>query len=145
MPGFNVAMANEIKRVARKDLKPELSATRALANAQRHEIAALKRRVKDLESVVSKLLKANRRTPDAPTVSAEKQVRWSPSGFAKMRKRKGLSAQQMGALIGASAPTIYKMEKDESGRRPGAQAIAAILAVRKMSKREIEERLAELA
>jgi DNA-binding transcriptional regulator YiaG len=49
----------------------------------------------------------------------------------------------MGILLGVSAQTVYSWETGKS--RPRQQQMAAIVAIRKMGKREVEARLDQLA
>lgn len=65
---------------------------------------------------------------------ADKGMRYSAKGLGVRRHRLGLSAADMGKLIGVSAQTIYHWESGKS--RPRRQQMAAIGAVRHMGKRE---------
>jgi len=58
------------------------------------------------------------------------------------RTRLGLSAPEMGALVGVSAQTIYNWEAGKS--RPRAEQLAIIAAVRKMGKRKVKARLDQM-
>lgn len=146
MPGFSTAMSNEIKRVARKELKPDMDSVKSSASTHRHEIAALKRRVKDLETLVMKLTKVQLKTaPEAASkVITAKQTRWSASGFARLRAKLGLSAKEMGLLLDVSAATIHLWEDENSNTRPRPKSMPRILAARKLTAtkaRTIIERL----
>lgn len=135
MTGFSTAMSNEIKRVARKELKPDLDSMKSSTGTHRHEIAALKRRVKDLEMLVMKITKVQLKTvPEAASnVIATKQTRWSPSSFARLRARLRLSAREMGLLLDVGAATIYLWEDENSDTRPRPKNMPRILAARKLS------------
>jgi DNA-binding transcriptional regulator YiaG len=135
MSGFAATLGNEIKRIARKELKSDINAIKAKANTSVHEIAALKRRIKDLESMVMKLTKVQIKTaPEVATkVITARQTRWSAAGFAKLRKRLKLSAREMGKLLGVSMATIYHWEDAESENRPRSVHMPKILAARKLT------------
>jgi len=62
-------------------------------------------------------------------------------GFAAMRKRLGLSAVQLGRLVGASEQSVYNWETKKAV--PRKEALAAIVELRGMGKREVQLRLAE--
>lgn len=74
---------------------------------------------------------------------AAPQIRFSPHRFANQRQKLGLSAADMGRLIGVSGQSIYKWEAGKS--RPRPQQLQAIAALRKLGKREAKRRLEETA
>ena len=145
MSSFADQLKSEIARIARKEVRAE---TRALkkANAQyRTDIAALKRRLADAERAMARLArgasKAAGKAASAKTpVSPAQGLRFRVAGFASLRKKLGLSAADMGKLLGVSAQSVYHWETGKS--RPRASQLAAIAAVRKLGKREVTARLA---
>ena len=144
MSSFADQLKAEIARIARKEVRSE---TRALkkANAQyRSDIAALRRRLQELERAQARLAKGGRKAAAGAPVpdgeeSASSGLRFRVAGFANLRKKLGLSAAQMGQLIGVSAQSVYHWETGKT--RPRASQLAAIAAVRKLGKREVEARL----
>ena len=140
MGTFAAQLKSEIGRIAKKESRAEMAAIKK-ANAQfRSDIAALKRRLSELENLTKKLQKNSAQTrPVEPTDAAEK-LRFRVSGFAALRKKLGLTAHEMGALIGVSGQSIYKWEQGKA--KPRASQLKAISAVRKMGKREVGEKLA---
>jgi len=66
-------------------------------------------------------------------------LRFRVGGFASLRKKLGLSAAEMGKLVGVSAQSVYHWETGKS--RPRASQLASIAAVRKLGKREVAARL----
>lgn len=145
MSSFADQLKSEIARIARKAVRTETQALKK-ANAQyRAEIAALKRRLAELERAAARLAKGVGKTATRAQ-SAEQQaspaqgLRFRVAGFASLRKKLGLSAAEMGQLIGVSAQSIYHWETGKS--RPRASQLAAIAAVRKLGKREVAARLA---
>ena len=145
MSSFADQLKSEIARIARKELRAE---TRALkkANAQyRTDIAALKRRLAEMERTLARLAKGSgkatatrTRSDDAETSTAQ-GLRFRVAGFTNLRKKLDLSAADMGKLIGVSAQSVYHWEAGKS--RPRASQLAAIAAVRKLGKREVAARL----
>lgn len=59
-----------------------------------------------------------------------------------MRKRLGLSASQLGALIGMSEQSVYNWETKKA--TPRKDALAAIIELRGVGKREVQRRLSEM-
>lgn len=136
-------LKEEIARLVRKQLRSEVESLKKVSSRYRFEIAALKRRIEALEKQVSRL---ERMVPKqaAPAVQAtsEMKLRFKPQGVRAQRARLGLSAAQMGALVGVSAQTIYNWEAGTT--RPRAEQLAAVAVVRKMGKREVRVRLDEM-
>ncbi len=143
MSSFADQLKSEIARIARKEVRAETRVIKK-ANAQyRTEIAALKRRLVEAERAMSRLArgKATAAKPAAEEGPETAQgLRFRVAGFASLRKKLGLSAADMGKLIGVSAQSVYHWETGKA--RPRASQLAAIAAVRKLGKREVTARLA---
>jgi DNA-binding XRE family transcriptional regulator len=137
-----VALKSEISRVSRKELKAETQALKTASTQYRSDIAALKRRVTELERLVSRLGKVQVKNvvvsaaSDAPT-----KVRFSAKGFASLRKKLGITSAEMGQLIGVSDQSVYKYEKGEV--QPRQATLEAIAGLRGLGKRSVAERLAD--
>ena len=71
------------------------------------------------------------------------EVRFRVGGFASLRKKLGLSAAEMGKLIGVSAQSVYHWETGKT--KPRASQLTAISAVRKMGKKEVAAKLGQSA
>lgn len=136
---MNVAAAlkSEISRVSRKELKSETASLKKASSTQRSDIAALKRRVAELERLISKLSKSTAKASAVEPASGEFDIklRFRAAGFAKKRQSLRISAKDMGTLVGVSGLTIYNWESGKS--RPRASQLPAIDKVRKMGKREV--------
>lgn len=140
MPNIASALKAEISRLARKEIRGEVTRLQQAVTAYRGEIAALKRRVSELERDAKH--SARRERAPAPDISEDGAgLRFRAEGFAQHRRRLGLSAREMGLLLGASSLSVYKWESGKAKPRP--QHLQAIAAVRKMGKREAATRLAE--
>ena len=139
MSNIAAALKEEIARVARKEIRREMSAVKKSSTTHRSEIAALKRRVAELERHIRKGGRAGASTaPDAANDgSLEPSGRFSPKSMASQRKRLGLSVADCGLLIGASGQSIYNWEEGKS--RPRAQHMPAIFALRNLGRRQANE------
>ena len=142
MPNIASIMKEEIVRLARKELRRETEGLKKASAQYRSEIAALKRRVASLEKQLGQVARKAPR-PVAPEAAGEDagQVRFSAKGLVKHRKRLGLTAAELGVLLGVSGQSIYKWEADKA--RPRRQQLAAIAALRKMGKRQAQAMLEE--
>ncbi len=129
------ALKSEIARVARKELKADTASLKKAVAQYRSDIAALKRRVSDLERLAKNLTKGSEKTAVSVEVAAVPVRRtFRPSTLKASRERLGLSSRQFGALVGVSDQSIYKWEQGTS--TPRASQLQAIRAVQKMGKRE---------
>ena len=136
-------LKEEIVRLARKELRKETEGLKKASAGYRSEIALLKRRADALEKQLSRLEKQlpKRVEPQAGN-EATTGLRFSPKRLANQRQKLGLSAAEMGALLGVSAQTIYNWEAEKS--RPRQAQLAAIAAMRGVGKRQAKARLDEL-
>src|SRR6185369_3731178 len=136
----NVAsvLKEEISRIARKETRRETSSLKKSSTTHRSEIAALKRRVLELER---QLRRAGRERASARPMASNDPVpagtRFSARSMAPQRRRLGLSAAECGLLIGASAQSIYNWEEGKA--RPRAQHLPAIFALRTLGRRQANE------
>lgn len=134
-----IAMANiasflksEISRLARKEIRAEIEGLKKASAQYRSDIAALKRRLTEQDRLISQLRKskpaaAAKGTDDSPP------LRFRADGFASLRKKLGLSAADMGKLLGVSLQTVYHWERGQS--KPRSAQLKAIAEVRKLGKR----------
>lgn len=145
MPTFAVALKDEVRRLARKEIKAQTGSTSRAVAQYRREIARLKRQLREQERRLALVEKqAQRATSAAPAASAEDSgARFSARSVRSQRKRTGLSAADYAKLAGVSSLTIYNWESGKT--RPRAEQFASLLALRGLGKREAQARLEQLA
>lgn len=146
MTSFAASLRKEVARVARKELRDEISALRKGSATQRSELVELKRKIKTLESVVKSLSRSSSKpgaTPEdaAPGGRAKpgRKVIFGPAELLVLRQKLGFTQAQMGILVGASSLSIYKWESGQV--TPRAAQLEKLLAVRKIGKRAATARL----
>jgi len=143
MPNIASVLKDEVVRLARKEVRRELEGLKKASAQYRSDIAELKRRVASLDKKNTRLEKKTSSKVDSqPDEAATTRTRFSAKGLATHRQRLGLSAAEMGALLGVSAQSIYHWESGKS--KPREQQLSAIATVRSMGKRQAKARLAEL-
>ena len=143
MPNIAALLKSEISRVARKEVRAEISSLKKAASAYRSDIADLKRRAHALEKQLRSLGKPSASLASAAEKQAAADVRrFSAKGLASQRRRLGLSAADFGMLVGASSQSIYNWE--EGKVRPRAKHLPAIAALRTMGRKEASARLQSL-
>lgn len=135
MPNIASIFKDEILRLARKEVRKEIEPLKKASAQYRSEIAALKRRLAVLEKgQVRQEKKASKVVAVDNEAEGNTRVRFSAKGFATKRQKLGISAGDMGKLLGVSGQTVYHWETGKS--RPRQKQIAAIAAVRKLGKRK---------
>lgn len=150
MTTFADSLKREIARVARKELKSELTLLRKTTAGHRSEIAALKRDLKSLQSEnkdLARRLKAvgtgagavMRSKNDELRAKPGRKVVYNAEAFAAMRAKLGLTQAQMATLLGVSSLSVYKWESGQV--EPREKQKAKILALRGVGKREVVKML----
>ena len=134
MPNVASTLKAEISRVARKEVRSETNALKKAVIAYRHEIAALKRRTQALERLVRRESKtsAGKSNNSIPEQADQEVRRFSAKGLRSQRKRLGLSAAEVGVLLGATAQSVYNWEQGKA--RPSAKHMSAVVALRTLGK-----------
>ena len=135
------SLLNEnIRRLARREIRGQTQKTRRLTAQHRRDLAALKRQVAALARTVAFLEKQEQRRVASPPVPPEaKGVRFSARSVKAQRARLGLSAKDFGRLVGVAGLTIYSWESGKS--RPRQKQLPGLAAVRRLGKREARQRL----
>lgn len=147
MPNIAAVLKDEIARIARKEVRAQTEDFRKSSGQYRAHIAALRRRVDELERELKRVgKKAERSSPSAQQGEDDSpgaRRRFSAARLAAQRRKLGLSAADFAALLGVSGQSIYKWENGES--RPRARQLEAIAGLRGVGKREAADRLAQLS
>lgn len=86
MPNIAALLKSEISRVARKEVRSETSSLKKAARTYRTEIAALKRRMRELEQQLRRLGKGSAKAPRAEDEAAPAEgLRFSAKGLISQR------------------------------------------------------------
>ena len=133
------ALKEEISRISRKEIRRETASLKKSSANYRSEIAALKRRVRDLERHLRRAGPGGEQTAAGPADehSVSPGTRFSAKSMAAQRLRLGLSAAECGLLIGASGQSVYNWEAGKA--RPSARHLPAIFALRDLGRRQANE------
>lgn len=148
MPNIANVLKEEIARLARKEVRAQTQELKKSSAAYRTHIAALRRRVDQLERELKRVGKpagrgaARAQTVDEAEEDSGTRRRFSATRLAAQRRKLGLSAADFATLLGVSGQSVYKWEHGES--RPRARQLEAIAALRGIGKREAADRLAKL-
>jgi len=140
MPNLGSILKDEIRRLARREIRSQVAVTKRAAAQHRRDIAELKRLVKDLSNRIGFLESQEKRRVSKPAAAVPSgQVRFSPRWLKAQRERLGLSAADYGKLVGVSGLTIYNWEGGKA--KPRREKMAALVAMRGLGKREALKRL----
>lgn len=136
MANLAVTLKEEIQRLARKEIKAQTGTTKQAVAQYRREIAKLKRQLREQEKKINFLEKQEQKRLGQPVATEEptEGVRFSARSVKAQRTRLGLSAEDYAGLVGVSGMTIYNWEQGTT--RPQKAQLAALVAVRGISKRE---------
>jgi len=137
-------LKDEIRRLARKEIRAQTGRTARAVAQYRREIARLKRQHRELEKQLALVSTQTRRQLEhPPAAELNDDARFSARSVRAQRRRTGLSAADYARLVGVSSLTIYNWEHDKS--RPRREQFAALVALRGLGKREAEAKLKLLA
>ena len=134
MPNIGAMLKQEITRLARREVRVQVQATKKASTQYRRHIAALRRQVTALERQLAILRRRGSATAPAATGDAPQKIRFVAKGLKSQRARLGLSAADFGRLVGVSGQSIYNWEQGHASPRAGQLAILA--ARRGIGKRE---------
>jgi DNA-binding transcriptional regulator YiaG len=135
MPNIAAVLKTEIARIARKEVRAEMASLKKTAASHRSNIASFKRRIQDLEQ---QLRRSGETRPHAAAVvetdASSSKTRYSAKSLASQRKRLGLSAGDLGLLLGVSTQSIYNWEEGKA--RPLARHLPALAALKSLGKKD---------
>ena len=142
MSTLGKTLSTEIARISRRTLSAEIAALRKAVTVQRRTIASLKRSLAELSkaqrrsATVARSLRAEASSENGPS------LRFVPKGLVGLRRRAGLSAEDLGRLLGVTGQTVLNWEARKATPRPNV--LPRIAAIRSLGKRELQARLETL-
>jgi DNA-binding transcriptional regulator YiaG len=142
MPNIAAVLKDEIRRLAKREIKANTSSTKGAVAQFRRDIARLKRQMQAQQKEIAFLKSQEQKRLGQPQPAEEDElegVRFSARSAKAQRERLGLSQQNYAKLVGVSPMTIYNWESGNS--RPRKEQLAALVAVRGIGKREAMAKL----
>jgi DNA-binding transcriptional regulator YiaG len=141
MTTLAVALKDEIRRLARKEIKANTGRTAQAVAQYRREIAKLKRQSREHERKIAFLEAQERKRLGKPELAngVDEGARFSARSVKAQRARTGLSAADYAMLVGVSGLTIYNWEHGKS--RPRKEQLASLVALRGIGKRQAQAKL----
>ena len=142
MSDLKQVLNDEIRRLARKEVKPAVQPLHAT-------IAALRRQVSDLKKELScanrktEIIQRNLSAGETPiVVDEEPKLRLNAAGIVRIRTKLKLTQTEFAKLLDVSMHTVSSWEMGKS--YPRAAAKVRICALRTMGKRKINAILQEM-
>ena len=141
MPNIATALRDEIRRLAKREIKSGTQSTRQTVTQHRRDIAMLKRLVQVQQKEIRFLkTQESKRLNQAPTDNEPvKGTRFSARSVRAQRQRLGLSAEDFAKLVGVSGLTIYNWEHGRG--RPRKERLGAFFALRHVGRRDALKKL----
>jgi DNA-binding transcriptional regulator YiaG len=139
MANIGNLLREEIARISRREARKHTATLQRSSAGYRRDIAALKRQLAALQREIKKA--GTKQRAVAVQEDAATSHRFVASGFRSLRHRLGLSASQMGKLLGVSEQSIYNWETKVA--TPRRSHLPAIARLRGMGKREVSALLEE--
>ncbi len=131
---------SEIQRLAKREIRATFVPLRGEVRAMRIKLSTLFKNFSVLERLAKEQMEKAPKPGLAATPEEVKASRLSPERISLLRKKLGLSQREMGSLVGASFGTVLSWEKGKSKPKPDKKA--ALVALRKMRKRDVKKLLA---
>ena len=138
---FKQVFADEVRRLARKEVRAASESLYETIATLRKQIAEQKKQIVELAK--SCVLKEEKKSPvdDIPMPNDGKSLRLNAAGIVRLRTKLGLTQGDFARVLGVAMHTVSVWEQ---GRRvPRAAHKAKICALRKIGKRELKKLLAE--
>jgi DNA-binding transcriptional regulator YiaG len=113
MPNIATVLKDEIRRLAKREIKATTSSTKGAVGQFRRDIAKLKRLVRTQQREIAFPKTQEQKRLGQPETRDEEDlegVRFSARSVKAQRRRLKLSAADYGKLIGVSGLTIYNWE-----------------------------------
>ena len=142
MSQLMVVMKDEIRRIARKEIRAATAGLKKDKTTFRKAVADLRRQAKAQRASINQLLSVATKQVKMATEAAEgSKARVTAKGIRALRKRLKLSQAQFGKLIGVSGHTVLKWEHGSGPLKLRSRTRRAFLAIRKIGVREARLRL----
>lgn len=145
MVNFTKTLKDEIQRLARREIKAAISGLRKDNAALKHGAADLKRRLAAVEAVNKRLTAmAQEAQPKTESMDGQDKTRITAKMIRAIRDRLGLSQNAFAKLVGVSSQAIIQWEHKDGRLKFRGDTKQRIVGIRKLGKREVKAKLAEL-
>ena len=142
MSDIRKVMNEEIRRLAKKEIKIALAPILATNSALKKRVAEQEKRIRQLEArTVQAAAQAPSAAPGKAEDAKEKQIRLTPARIRKIRTKLAISQAQFAKILGVNTQSVNFWENGKT--TPRALLKKTMAAIRDMGKREIAKLFAE--
>ena len=134
---------SEIQRLAKREIRSTFIPLRREVRAMRLKLSGLSRGILSLNRKAKELHLEEAKPKLEATPEEVKASRLTPDRIRGLRKKLGISMRELGVLTGSSLSSILSWEKGKF--KPRGDKKAALVALRKVRKRDVKKMLAEKA
>jgi DNA-binding transcriptional regulator YiaG len=134
---------SEIQRLAKREIRTIFLPLRKEVRAMRLKLFGLSKGILFLNRM-TKVLHLEEAKPKLEATPGEvKASRLTPARITGLRRKLGISQRELGVLVGATTGAVLSWEKGKF--KPRGDKKAALVALRKLRRREVRKLLAEKA
>jgi DNA-binding transcriptional regulator YiaG len=134
---------SEIQRLAKREVRTTYIPLRKEIRAMRLRLSSLSKNFFSLNRLTKEQLQKVPKKGLEATPEEVKASRITPDRIRRLRKKLGISMRELGILTGTSLSAVLSWEKGKF--KPRREKKAALVALRKLRKREVRKLLAEKA
>lgn len=150
MPNLNAMFRDEIRRVARQELRQSVGTLKSTVAELKESVADLKKRCKDYEKQLGLSQAALAvRTPElseSPIPDEDiAKVRPTSHMIKDLRKKLGISQVEMASLLGVTSQSVSNWERKKGSLSLRNATKRALIRLRNMNKRDAVTRLTDIA
>ena len=143
MPDLKNLLNDEIRRLARKEIRIALEPLMTQIANQKKTISDLKKQIVDLEKMMRKANPEKIAEIEEAAENEDTKIRLNAAGIIRIRKKHKLTQSELAKLLGVATHTVSIWELGKSA--PRAAMKQKICDLRSVGKREINARLAAAA
>jgi DNA-binding transcriptional regulator YiaG len=145
MPNIAKVLREEISRISRHEAKVAVTPVRKSNAKVRPDVAALKNRAATLEKEVKRLnivvINLVSAQPAPAAAPVDDKVRILGRGVKSLRRKLGLTQEELGKLTGVSLGGVRAWERQKGMLKLKDTSKAAIIAIKGIGKTEARKRL----
>lgn len=134
---------SEILRLAKREVRSAFFPIRREVWAMRLKLSGLSKSFAPLDRMAKEQIRREEGKKPILEASPEevKASRLTPERIRNLRKKKGISQRELGILTGATTGAVLSWEKGKF--KPKGDKKTALVALRKLNKRDLKKMLAE--
>ncbi|MBU1209219.1 MAG: hypothetical protein KKH04_20210 [Proteobacteria bacterium] len=137
------AIKSEILRLAKREVRAAFLPLRREVWVMKLKLSGLSKGFAILNRQAKELRLQEPKSKLEATPEEVKVSRLTPERIRNLRKNKGISQRELGILTGATTGAVLLWEKGKF--KPTENKKAALVALRKVTKRDVKKMLAEMA